>query len=266
MAQRSGFLPAVLLLTAVFAFAACGGDVADEVRDRIGDVTSTLPGEGDVPATDAPEAAPTPTEPPATEPPATEPPATEAPDPDEPAEEDGGRSNLDRVIIAVFLAVLAAALLTLFTRRGRKPEEPEGPDIGPSWAQRARSAYTNARWLHDALDSRAVVKRRSAQPSDVIRFSTDIERRHTAALNELYGLETDAPSGIAGLAVQDASRALRNLRSAFDDAAAFTGGKEPSATGEDSAAERRLLGELELARSELASALEALAGAIRDTG
>ncbi len=85
-------------------------------------------------------------------------------------------------------------------------------------------------------------------------------------MNELYGLETDAPTGLASLAAQDTSRALRNLRSAFDDAAAFAGGREPSATGADSEAERRLLAQLELARSDLESALTALADAIRDVG
>ncbi len=240
---------AIALLALLLALAACG-DADSGVGDRLSsgtDDAAAAPGTAaqEAPATTAP-ADPTPADEPAPADPATPAPA---------GEDDG--STVPVLAIGAVVVLILLVLLLAFGRRGRRaaPAAPQ-PAAAPArsaWSQRAHSAYANARWLYDAL-----------APGSASRPPPDLDARQSAALTELYGLEADAPTATARMAVRDTGTAVRELRTAVDALAALP----PPAPGVAPAPGdpyQAAVGVVDGERSRLAAALNALAETLRAT-
>lgn len=236
---------AIALLALLMALAACGDS---EVGDRLPsgtDDAAAAPGTAaqETPATEAPADPTTPADEPA--------PADPAPT----GEDDG--STVPALAIGAVVVVILLILLLAFGRRGRSaaPVAPQ-PAAAPArsaWSQRAHSAYANARWLYDAL-----------APGSASRPPPELDDRQSAALTELYGLEADAPTATARMAVRETGSAVRELRAAIDSLAALP----PPAPGVAPAPGdpyQAAVGVVDGQRNRLAAALNALAETLRAT-
>jgi hypothetical protein len=259
------------------------GGCSDETRSAIGDAI----GDSDTaPSTTAGEPEDTSPEPEPTTPP------TEAPEPE--PEPDDGADSAETVSIALLGALVlgAIALLLLLRRSSRATPAPAGVAPAPpppptrdpavaAWTARARTAYTNARWLQDTLVEDLAVWRSDAladpgavDPGD--RRSSawaQLDERTAATANELYGLEVDAPSPQMRNAVREVLHSLQSVRAGFDARIAARSERrsiadDPTSGSESvtAAADRDLAAaaELEERRSRLARAIDTIAALLQN--
>ncbi|MEA2001730.1 MAG: hypothetical protein U9N84_07595 [Actinomycetota bacterium] len=261
----------VLIIGVSFLFAACSEETRSEISEAVGDRPTT-----EAPAEDPPEAAPEPTEAPE---PAPEP--TEAP--------DDGVDSAETTSAILLLALIAIVIIVVIaiTRGSKKAPAPVGavapPAVSPvvaAWGGRARTAYTNARWLQDNLVDDLAVWRGDSQldpgsidPDD--RRSAlwhQIDQRMSAAVTELYGLEADAPSSAARDSSREAVDALQSTREAFETRASartsrLRAAADPTAEAAavEAATNRELAAasDLEQRRGQLARSLDGLAEIFR---
>jgi hypothetical protein len=245
----------LLIAVVVLAIAGCSEETRDSIADAIGGGSTT-------------EA------PPATEaPPDTEaPPTTEAP----PPESDDEGSSAGAIVLIVAGSLILIGLLAAVLRR--KPAQvtqqvttgpPPAPSAGPTWFDRARMAYTDARWVYDNADTDLAVWRAAhgdapPDPADTGRLavtSRDLDQRVARTLDEFYRLE----AGATDVAQRDAARysgaSLRSVQAALEARVAAHRaalGAPPEGDQAVTAAEAQADARLQQARSELLAALDRL--------
>ena len=256
-----------LIALLVLALAACADETRSSISDAIGSASTTAVDGGDsgaeTPSTTAVDGGDSGAESPAPEP---EP---------EPAPEDGGLSTEAIVILALIVGLGLIILLLIGRRRPAQVSQqvttapPPPPSSGPTWSDRARMTYADARWIHDNSDGEVAVWRAThgdagLSASDTSRLglaSRDLDERILRTVDEVYRLEAAATILDQRDAARNVGVALKSVQSAFETrvaahraslAAGPGGGPEPAAA--DSEADARLL----QARRSLTSALDQL--------
>jgi hypothetical protein len=193
----------------------------------------------------------------------------------EPAPEDGGLSTEAIVILALIVGLGLIILLLIGRRRPAQVSQqvttapPPPPSSGPTWSDRARMTYADARWIHDNSDGEVAVWRAThgdagLSGSDTSRLglaSRDLDERILRTVDEVYRLEAAATTLDQRDAARNVGVALKSVQSAFETRAAAHReslaagpGAGPEAAAADSEADARLL----QARRSLTSALDQL--------
>jgi len=261
----------VLIIGVSFLFAACSEETRSEISEAVGDRPTT-----EAPAEDPPEAAPEPTEAPAPEP-------TEAP--------DDGVDSAETTSAILLLALIAIVIIVVIAIARGSKKAPAAAPVGAvappaaspavaAWGGRARTAYTNARWLQDNLVDDLAVWRGDTQQDPASVDPDDrrsalwhqIDQRMSASVTELYGLEADAPSSAARDSSRDTVDALQSTREAFETRASARTSRLRAAADTtadaatvEAATNRELAAtsDLEQRRGRLARSLDGLAETFR---
>lgn len=265
----------VLMIIGLLIVGACSEETRSAIDDAVGSG-------GTGPLTTQGEAEDTSPEPEPTTPP------TEAPAP-EPEPDDGADSaeTLSIVLLVALVLFGGIALLSLVRRSPKStPAPPAAPYGAPSapapdpaviaWMSRARTAYTNARWLQDTLvedlaiwRSEALAAPEAVDPGDRRSGAwAQVDERMAATVTELYGLEADAPSPRSRDAVREVLNSLHSVRGGFDARVAartehrtIAGDPTSGSAAATAAADRDLTtaAELEERRARLGRAIDGLA-------
>jgi len=266
----------MLLVAAVVGVAAilsaCTDEGLDDIGDALGSVTITLPpgsgGDTQVPeatttvveepnptTTVAEEAAPTTT---VVQTPTTTSPTSTTTDA---GQDDAAGTSSGLLLLA--LVALGALVVFLLGRRSSHPSPPvaAAPVLGavPTLRDRARSVYSEARWLLDNTDGSLIRTRQAVAAGDSQAAAADreVRRRLEAFMTDVYAAEAEAPSGSMRQALREVGAAVRDVDTTADSLTAAVPAADGSASPESVA--------WTTARGRLESALDRLADELRTT-